>query len=794
MAKNAKQKSLVIVESPAKAKTINRYLGPAYTVMASMGHVRDLPQRRMGVDIEKGFDPTYETVRGRAKLVSSLKKAAKQAAAVYFATDLDREGEAIAWHLAEALGVPGDKAYRVVFNEITKAAIQQAFQDPGEIDMNKVNAQQARRILDRIVGYMLSPLLWKKITKGLSAGRVQSVAVRLVVEREKEIQAFVPKDYWTIKAHLCSAEGEECFHALLRAFDGRDLHVAGDTIKEAEKSDGPDKLRIIATEEEAKAILAALQKEPFIVTGVEKKETKSTPAPPFITSTLQQRASSLLRFSARKTMSVAQQLYEGIDIGEEGPVGLITYMRTDSCRIAEQAIQECRDLIPKEFGEQYLSDEAVHYRPAKDAQAAHEGVRCTSVFRKPEDVRRHLTQDQFGLYELIWKRTVACQMKPALFRITHADITAGKGAFVANGREVLFDGHTVLSGLQLGKDEQILPELEQGKALKLEELLPEQHTTQPPPRFTEASLVRDLERNGIGRPSTYAPIISTIQERGYVRQEKRKFHATDLGILVTDKLVKHFPDILNVEFTSKMEEELDDVEEKGVEWRTVLAEFYEKFNTRLERAKEEMSSEKEGAELADQKCEKCGKPMVVRWSKRGKFLGCSGYPDCEFTLSLDPEGDVVEPETTDAKCPTCESPMVVRHSRRGKFLGCSKYPECKGTRPIDGGDPKPPPEPTDIPCEKCGKPMVIRMSRRGKFLGCSAFPRCRNAKPLPDEMKAKEDKEGKKSPPKKKPELTDVKCSECGAPMVVRSGPRGKFLGCSTYPKCKNTQSLQESD
>ncbi|MEW6354811.1 MAG: type I DNA topoisomerase [Planctomycetota bacterium] len=792
MARSTKQKSLVIVESPAKAKTINRYLGSAYTVKASMGHVRDLPPRRMGVDIEHGFEPTYETVRGRKDLVATLKSAAQKAAAVYFATDLDREGEAIAWHLAEALHVPQDRAYRVIFNEITKAAVQKAFQEPGEIDMNKVNAQQARRILDRIVGYMLSPLLWKKVTKGLSAGRVQSVAVRLVVEREKEIRAFVPRDYWTIKAHLCPTEKGECFHAILRAFDGQELHVSGDTIKEAEQSREPDKLRIIATEDEARRIVGVLRGEQFIVTSVTKKETTSHPSPPFITSTLQQRASSLLRFSTRKTMSVAQELYEGIDIGEEGPVGLITYMRTDSCRIAEQAIQECRDLIPREFGPQYLPDEPVRYRPAKDAQAAHEGIRCTSVLRRPEDVRRYLTQDQFDLYELIWKRTVACQMKPAVFRITSADISAGKGTFVANGREVLFDGHTVLSGLQLGADEQILPELEEGKPLVLKELVPEQHTTQPPPRFTEASLVRDLERNGIGRPSTYAPIISTIQERGYVRQMKRKFHATELGILVTDKLVKHFPDLLNVEFTSRMEGDLDHIEDKGEDWRKILEGFYGKFSADLDRAKTEMASEKEDAEMAEQKCEKCGKPMVVRWSKRGKFLGCSGYPDCDFTLSLDEEGAPAEPETTDAKCPKCESPMVVRQSRRGKFLGCSKYPDCKGTRPIDGGDPKPPPQQTDIKCEKCGKPMVIRVSRRGPFLGCSAFPRCRNAKPLPEDMK----KEGgqETQTPRKKPEVTDVECSECGAPMVIRDGRRGRFLGCSKYPKCKHTQPLPASE
>ena len=781
----------MIVESPAKAKTINKYLGPKFTVKASMGHVRDLPKSRIGVDIEDGFKPSYRTIQGRKKVIDALKKAAKGAGDVYFATDLDREGEAIAWHLAEALKVPESKSHRVIFNEITKSAIQKAFETPGHVDMNKVNAQQARRVLDRIVGYMLSPLLWKKITKGLSAGRVQSVAVRLVVEREKEIQAFNSVDYWTIRALLKKDEAGEPFHATLQLYDTKNLHTAGDTIKAAQESTEPDARRLIASQEDADAIVEELRNATYTVSDVQKKETKSNPSPPFITSTMQQRASSLLNFSTRKTMTVAQQLYEGIDIGDEGAVGLITYMRTDSCRMAEQAITECRDVAQQEFGAEYVAEKPVHYRSARGAQAAHECVRPTSLARKPSDVRTFLTKDQFRLYEIIWKRTVASQMKPAIFRITNAEIAAGKGRFVANGREVLFDGHTILSGLQLGKDDQILPELDQGQDLLLHELQSAQRATQPPPRFTEAGLVRELERNGIGRPSTYAPIISTIQQRGYVEQEKRKFHATDLGILVTDKLVKHFPDILNVEFTSEMEKELDEIEEKGTEWTAVLEEFYAKFNADLERAKEEMVSEKDGAEMSDLKCEKCGKPMMVRWSKRGQFLGCSGYPDCNFTLALGDDGSVSEPETTDAKCPKCEAPMVVRASRRGKFLGCSKYPDCDGIRPIDGGDPKPPPEKTDIACDKCGAPMVVRTSRRGKFLGCSAFPKCRNTKALPEDLAKKL---GTEAPPPEKPQVTDIPCEQCGAPMVIRTSRRGKFLGCSKYPKCRHTQNLTENE
>ena len=771
---------LVIVESPAKAKTINRYLGTGYKVRASMGHVRDLPKSEMGVDIEKDFAPTYQVLKAHQKLITQLRKLARSSEEVFLATDLDREGEAIAWHLAEALRLPKKKTRRVVFNEITKNAIRKAFEQPGDIDENKVNAQQARRILDRIVGYRLSPLLWTKLRRGLSAGRVQSVTVRLIVEREREIEAFKIEEYWEIEAELSPAKLEpgapRKFRAKLAKLDGQDPKIPN--------------------EASAAEVVKKLQSLPFIVTGYEEKERAMQPPPPFNTSTLQQQASIRLRFSTKKTMMIAQQLYEGVDLGPEGSVGLITYMRTDSFRVAGQAIGECRKYIAGAFSPEYLPEKARQYRAGRGAQGAHEAVRPTSASRTPESVKEYLTRDQFRLYELIWKRFVASQMAAGRLAVRDGQIAAGDALFTAQGRQLVFDGHLKISGYDKKNDMRV-PRLTPEERLKLLGLEPTQHFTKPPPRYTEATLVKTLEKLGIGRPSTYAPTISTIQQRKYVELMKRQFHATELGKLVTDQLVEHFKDIMNVEFTSHMEERLDEVEEAKADWLQILREFYKPFAADLKRAEKNMKRPE--PEKTEFKCELCGKPMLKRWGKRGMFLGCSGYPECTFTQPLDEEGKPAarpEPEVSDEKCEKCGAPMVVRTGPHGRFLGCSAYPKCKNTRKLqperetaeEGKSPaRPEPEPTDEKCEKCGAPMVVRTGRRGRFLACSAFPKCKNTRSLgPESDTATQGKPAAR--PKLEP--TDEKCEKCGAPMVVRAGRRGRFLGCSAYPKCRNTKPL----
>ncbi|MBI2472831.1 MAG: type I DNA topoisomerase, partial [Planctomycetes bacterium] len=715
------------------------------------GHVRDLPERKLSVDVENNFAPEYKIIPSRKKLVSELLVDSKKVDAVYLASDLDREGEAIAWHLSQALEISNEKALRVTFNEITKDAILEAFQHPGPINMAKVNAQQARRILDRLVGYQLSPLLWKKITKGLSAGRVQSVAVRLIVEREKEIKEFKPQEYWKITAELkIATEDKEkpddvkTFKAVLQKVDSENAEVKN--------------------EQQAKDILSELQKAEYVVANVKKQTKRNNAPPPFTTSLLQQQASTRLQFSAKKTMLIAQQLYEGIDIGKEGSVGLITYMRTDSFHISEQALSSCRNLITDKYGKDYIPEKPnVHASDKKGTQGAHEAVRPTSVEYTPESVKDFLTKDQHKLYELIWNRFVASQMKPALYAVTDVEIIAGRYAFKARGRELLFDGHTRVSGHEMEKDDQILPTLEKDQKLELIELSPTQHFTQPPPRFSEASLVKTLEKMGIGRPSTYAAIISTIQDRGYVKQEKRAFYATELGTLVTEKLVEHFPKIMDVKFTSHMEDELDKIEDEKIVWLDVLKEFYEPFKNDLERAVGEMKSVKGTPEESNKICTVCGQPMVIRWGKHGKFLGCSAFPKCKSTLPLDEKGEPAAPETTDQKCEKCGSAMVIRASRHGKFLACSAYPNCKNTKSLTGETTKV--EPTNEKCEKCGSPMVIRFSKKGRFMGCSGYPKCRNIKSLP----------------------TGVKCPNegCGGDLIQRRSKKGGiFFGCSKYPEC----------
>ena len=745
------KKNMVIVESPAKAKTIGKYLGSSFFVRSSMGHVRDLPERKLSVDIENNFTPEYKIIPSRKKLVSELLADSKKADIVYLASDLDREGEAIAWHLCQALEISDERAKRVTFNEITKDAILDAFNHPGPINMAKVNAQQARRILDRLVGYQISPLLWKKITKGLSAGRVQSVAVRLIVEREKEIKEFKSQEYWKITAELKTiSEGKDksadikTFKALLQKFGSENIEIKN--------------------EQQSNDIISELQKSSYNVIGVKKQTKRNNAPPPFTTSLLQQQASTRLQFSAKKTMLIAQQLYEGVDIGTEGSVGLITYMRTDSFHISEQALASCRKLITGKYGQNYLPEKPnVHASNKKGTQGAHEAIRPTNIEYTPDSVKDYLSKDQYKLYELIWNRFAASQMNPALYAVTDVEIMAGQYTFKAKGRELLFDGHTIISGQEMEKDEQILPPLEKDQKLELIELVPTQHFTQPPPRFTEASLVKTLEKMGIGRPSTYAAIISTIQDRGYVKQEKRAFYATELGTLVTEKLIEHFPKIMDIKFTSHMEDELDKIEDEKIEWLNVLKEFYEPFKTDLERAVGEMKSVKGTPEESNQTCTVCGQPMVVRWGKHGKFLGCSAFPKCKSTLPLDGKGEPAPAETTDQKCEKCGSVMVVKTGRHGKFLACSAYPNCKNTKPLSVEATKV--EPTNEKCEKCGSPMVIRSGKKGRFMGCSAYPKCRNIKSLP----------------------TGIKCPNegCGGDLVQRRSKKGGiFFGCSKYPDC----------
>ena len=746
--------SLVIVESPAKARTIKKYLGKDYQVKASMGHIRDLPNKTMGVDINNDFEPTYDILPGRKKVMDELKKAAKDAKMVYLAPDLDREGEAIAWHLTEALKIKPANFRRVVFNAITRSTIQQAFEHPQELDMDKVYAQQARRILDRIVGYEISPLLWKKVARGLSAGRVQSVAVKLVVDREKEIQAFKPDEYWKITGIFSTTDNNKLgtdYQKFLDSFqDSSNKNGSsskGPTVKEkgqwltknkcleaqlatfGSKSFRPD------NETETLKIHQALQGADFQISDIQTKRTQSKPPAPFITSTLQQQGANRLGFSAKKTMRLAQQLYEGIELGELGSVGLITYMRTDSTHLAPEAIATVRDFINDNYGGDYLPDKPNTYGTSnKSAQEAHEAIRPTDVTISPEKVKKDLKGDLLKLYDLIWTRFVASQMTPGQWDVTNVSITAqtklAPAVFKASGRKLVFDGFMKVAGLTITNGDQILPALDMDQQVWSLKLDPKQHFTQPPARYTEASLVKALEAEGIGRPSTYAAIISTIQDRGYVEQLEKKFHATDMGIIVTEKLLEHFPKVMDVSFTSHMEEQLDKIEEQHLDWIQVLKEFYGPFKENLERAHEQMNHAKAETQPSEYKCPKCEKPLVYRFGKNGRFLSCSTYPECDFAAPCDREGKMTEPEKTEHKCPNCGKYMILRKGRFGEFLGCSDYPECKTTQKLDkDGQPEPPkapPQPTGIKCYKCEQgELVIRESKRGPFLGCGRFPRCR---------------------------------------------------------------------
>nr|WP_251035531.1 type I DNA topoisomerase [Paenibacillus sp. ISL-20] len=680
--------SLVIVESPAKAKTIGKYLGSKYIVKASMGHVRDLPKSQIGVEVENDFNPKYITIRGKGSVLKELKDASKKVKKVYLAADPDREGEAIAWHLAHALELDDTQSLRVVFNEITKTAVKDAFKTPRKINMDLVNAQQARRILDRLVGYKISPILWKKVKKGLSAGRVQSVAVKIILDRENEISAFVPEEYWTITAKL--AIKGSAFEAKFTQLDG------------AKKE--------LTNEQEVNEILEAIRDASFQVGEVKERERQRHPSPPFTTSSLQQEAARKLGFRAAKTMSVAQQLYEGVELGKEGTVGLITYMRTDSTRISGTAQEEAKEYITERYGDPFVPESPRQYsKKAANAQDAHEAIRPTSVLRDPESVKPFMSRDQLRLYKLVWERFVASQMSSAVLDTLSVDITAGKTVFRATGSKVRFPGFmkVYVEGNDDGttEEDKYLPELHSGDILEKQDIEPKQHFTQPPPRYTEARLVRTLEELGIGRPSTYAPTLETIQKRGYVAIEEKKFMPTELGELVIEQMEQFFPEILNVEFTANMEEDLDHVEEGSEDWVKVLAEFYESFEKRLEVAEEEMKEIEIEDEVSDEICEKCGKPLVYKLGRFGKFLACSGFPDCRNTKPIVKDIGVA--------CPKCkEGHVVERRSKKGRvFFGCDRYPECD----FVSWD-----KPSTKPCPNCSSLMVEKKSKQGIKLQCTS--------------------------------------------------------------------------
>jgi DNA topoisomerase-1 len=772
-------KGLVIVESPAKAKTIQKYLGKGFTVEASLGHVKDLPKSTLGVDIDNEFETEYIVIPGKEKVLAKLKKLALSADNIYLAPDPDREGEAIAWHLAEELGDgktkkkkkkkdgdEPDRIRRVTFNEITKRAVQEAFEHPRDIDRNLVDAQQARRVLDRLVGYQVSPLLWDKVRRGLSAGRVQTVALRLIVEREREIKAFQKQEYWTIDAHLAGPKPP--------AFDARFV------------GKGEEKIEV-TNGEDAEKIRAALEQADWLVRTVDRKERRRNATPPFTTSKLQQDSSRKLRFSVKRTMMIAQRLYEGVELGEEGSVGLITYMRTDSTRVSNEALTEVREYITSQYGKDYLPEAPNTYKEKKAAQAAHEAIRPTSAMRHPDQIKQYLKEDEYKVYKLIWQRFVASQITPAVFDQTTVDIDAKSGAdtfwFRVTGSVLKFDGFLkVYEESKEGKDEEEeelkhkLPPLEPGQKLTLRELKPEQHFTEPPPRYNEASLVKELEERGIGRPSTYSAILSTIQERQYVQKLGGKFSPTEIGLVVTDLLVENFRDIFDVQYTARMEEELDEIEEGKETWTNALADFYKRFAKDLRYAEKHMENIKRMEKPTDEKCERCGSPLVIKWGKHGSFYACSSYDkenpeSCTFTkenpINLpDLDSADIQETTQEEYCENCGRVMVLKRGRFGQFMACTGYPDCKTTRRLDQGK-KVPDIPLDELCPKCGRNMMIRHGRYGEFTTCSGYPDCKYVKQ----------------------NFIGVKCPLCKeGDLVEKKARKGNtFYGCGNYPKCKFT-------
>ena len=839
--KNAQpnDRSLVIVESPAKAKTINKYLGDHFVVKACVGHIRDLPDKDLGVDIEHDFAPTYHVNADKRKIIKALAAAAATADIVYLATDRDREGEAIAWHLAEALKLDPQRTRRVVFNEITRSAIEQAFAHPHEVDMDRVNAQQARRILDRIAGYQLSPLLWNKIAKGLSAGRVQSVAVRIIVEREQEIRAFVPEESWAIrgifateiaKAAGLAKEWEAFLEGGANPDSGRTQKerlawLSGRACLQTELLKWRGARFAAATAAEARAVAEALgftcadveervwedyadrglkcidlvgETDPtrapkYRVADLSTRRTTTRPPAPFTTATLQQAASSMLKLSVARTMSIAQALYQGVELkGEEGPVALITYMRTDSTNLSGEAVAAARTFIGQEYGAPYVPAKPnVFGKDSARAQEAHEAIRPTEVTRRPEDLKGKLRPEQFRLYDLIWRRFVACQMAPAEWDantvLIAADTPQGEAIFKAVGRRLIFEGFQRVNLKQPGEN-LLLPELRVGAEVGVMQIDPQQQFTSPPPRYTEASLVQAMKAEGIGRPSTYATIIQNIQDRGYVEQIDRRLYATDKGIIVTEKLVEHFPQIMDVKFTSHMEEELDKIEDAHQEWTDVLREFYGPFKEALDRAFQEMEPAR--AEPSEFKCPQCSKEMVYRWARTGRFLSCTGYPDCKGSYNVDREGRPIIPAQVDVKCEKCGKPMLLRQSRHGPFLGCSGYPECDQTVPCD---PTGTPlrlvraEELERPCDECGS-GTLKLKRAGvrTFLGCDRYPECRHTTPLPADVRV----ERQVTPVRE----TGLNCELCGKPLHIKKGRRGEFVACSGFPKCRNTFPIQKLD
>jgi len=727
-------KGLIVVESPAKVKTLQKFLGGDYVIKASVGHIKDLPEDELGVDLQKDFEPQYVIIPGKGKVLRELKKASKGVENIYLGPDPDREGEAIAWHVAEEIGDENKNIYRVLFNEITKKAVVDALHRPGRLQQSKYEAQQARRILDRLVGYQISPVLWEKVRRGLSAGRVQSVAVRIICEREREIQNFVSKEYWSLTATLKGKDSPVAFDAKLAKWKGKAVSMAN--------------------ESEALALKQALEVVPYTVSKIVQREKRRHPLPPFITSRLQQEAYRKLSFSAQKTMRTAQRLYEGVDLGQMGTVGLITYMRTDSPRVSSEAVHQVRDWIKGRFGETFLPAKPNVYRSGKSAQEAHEAIRPTSMDLEPDKVKDYLEKDQWVLYKLIWDRFVASQMSSAVFHQTTVEIKADEAIFTAVGTVLLFPGFMTLymegkDNSENGDQEKKLPVLSEGEVLELLGLTPKQHFTQPPYRFSEATLIKELEEKGIGRPSTYATILSTIKGKEYVRVEKGNFFPTELGLVVNDLLVVSFPDILDIEFTAQMEENLDKIEDGEKGWVETLKEFYIPFQKDLEMAKVSMRDVKREQIPTDAVCERCGSKMVKRWGKRGYFLACSNYPECRYTREV--EGNEEKNGETDARCEKCGSPMVIKNGKFGRFMACSNYPTCKFTQSLNTG--------VGCPQKDCDGMIVERRTRKGRtFYSCTNYPRCTFAlwdKPIPE------------------------KCPQCDFPFLVeKEGKTGIVKRC----------------
>ena len=703
-------KSLLIVESPTKVNTLKKIVGKDFIIKASVGHLKDLPKKKLGVDVDNNFEPEYITIRGKGKILQELKTAAKKVDTIYLAPDPDREGEAIAHHIGnEVARFTKGKIYRVMFNEITKKAVKEALANPTELNLDRVNAQQARRILDRLVGYKISPILWKKVHRGLSAGRVQSVALRIVCEREREILAFESKEYWSITLDL-EGSCKPKFQAKLFKIND-------------------DKAEIV-NKEEADKILKDLDGSSLVLESITKKERKRNPSAPFITSSLQQEASRKLNYSPKKTMMLAQKLYEGIKLEKKGTVGLITYMRTDSVRLSDQALEEVRNYIPERYGKEYLPAKPNMYKSKKSAQEAHEAIRPTDVTLDPNFLKDHLEKDLFRLYQLIWSRFVSCQMVPAVLDTTQFDIKSGNYLFRSNGSILKFAGFMKVyvesqdddnaEKTETKDSDRILPALKKGENLNLLEISPEQHFTQPPARFTEAMLVKELEDKGVGRPSTYASIISVIKDRDYIQNEERRLKPVELGFMINDLLVENFPDIMTTAFTAKMEEQLDEVEDGKKQWRDVLQTFYMPFKKDLEEAEKKMKDFKAEVEETDEVCEKCDKPMIIKWGRFGKFLACSAYPDCKNAKDIKKPGTEGEPEASDeveGDCDKCKSPLIIKRGRFGKFIACSTYPDCKFTKPIGLG--------IKCPEDGCKGEIAPRRSKKGRtFYGCTKYPDC----------------------------------------------------------------------